>query len=90
MTSLTPQQRRELLKNANEEAQWLIRIVENLLSITRIGRVTTRKGQRRRRPPEEVIEGAVGKFRRRYPGIGYPGGGASSRRSSSWYPWTRC
>ena len=30
---LTPQQRRELLKNANEEAQWLIHIVENLLSV---------------------------------------------------------
>ena len=35
--TLTPEQRHELIRNANEEAQWLIRIVENLLSITRIG-----------------------------------------------------
>ena len=34
--SLTPQQRRELLQSINEEARWLMRVSENLLSITRI------------------------------------------------------
>ena len=35
--TITPAQRHELIQSANQEAQWLIRIVENLLSITRIG-----------------------------------------------------
>ena len=67
--TLTPQQRRELLKNANEEAQWLIHIVENLLSITRIGAGEDARVTKTPEAAEEVIEGAVGKFRRRYPQI---------------------
>lgn len=67
--TLTPQQRRELLKNANEEAQWLIHIVENLLSITRIGAGEDAQVTKTPETAEEVIEGAVGKFRRRYPQI---------------------
>lgn len=66
--SLTPQQRHELLKNANEDAQWLIHIVENLLSITRIGAENARV-EKSPEVPEEVIEGAVAKFRRRHPEI---------------------
>ena len=62
---LTPQQRRELLKNANEEAQWLIRIVENLLSITRMGGDEA-KVNKTPEAAEEIIEGAVGKFTRRW------------------------
>ena len=67
--TLTPQQRRELLKNANEEAQWLIHIVENLLSITRIGAGEDARVTKTPEAAEEVIDGAVGKFRRRYPQI---------------------
>lgn len=67
--TLTPQQRRELLKNANEEAQWLIHIVENLLSITRIGAGEDAQVTKTPEAAAEVIEGAVGKFRRRYPQI---------------------
>lgn len=65
---LSVQQRRRLLGDANEEAQWLIRVVENLLSITRIG---GEKAQLRKElePAEEVIEGAVSKFSRRFPAI---------------------
>lgn len=65
---LTAEQRHTLLTDANEEAQWLIRVVENLLSITRIGgeRVILYKDLE---PAEEVIEGAVSKFGRRYPHI---------------------
>lgn len=66
---LTPQQRRELLKNANEEAQWLIHIVENLLSITRIGAGEDARVTKTPEAAEEVIEGTVGKFRRQYPQI---------------------
>lgn len=67
--TLTPQQQWELLKNANEEAQWLIHIVENLLSITRIGAGEDAQVTKTPEAAEEVIEGAVGKFRRQYPQI---------------------
>lgn len=66
--TITPAQRHELIQSANQEAQWLIRIVENLLSITRIGAenaCVTKTPE----AAEEVIEGAVAKFRRRWPAI---------------------
>ena len=63
--ALTPEQRHELIRNANEEAQWLIRIVENLLSITRIGGDEA-KVNKTPEAAEEIIEGAVGKFTRRW------------------------
>ena len=65
---LSPQQSRELLKDANEDAQWLIRVVENLLSITRLGAENTRL-HKTVEAVEEVVEGAVEKFARRYPQI---------------------
>jgi two-component system sensor histidine kinase KdpD len=66
--TLTPEQRHELLRDANEEAQWLIGVVENLLSITRLGASET---QVNKTPElgEEIIETAVSKFRRRYAGV---------------------
>ena len=67
--TLTPEQRHELIRNANEEAQWLIHIVENLLSITRIGAGEDARVTKTPEAAEEVIEGAVGKFRRQYPQI---------------------
>lgn len=66
--TITPAQRHELLQSANQEAQWLIRIVENLLSITRIGAENTCV-TKTPEAAEEVIEGAVAKFRRRWPAI---------------------
>ena len=65
---LTPQQRRELLQNANEDAQWLIRIVENLLSITRISSEEA-KVKKEPEPAEEVIESAVAKTHKHYPEV---------------------
>lgn len=66
--SLTPQQRRELLQSINEEARWLMRVSENLLSITRID---GENAGVKKTPElvEEIIEGAVSKFRRHYKGI---------------------
>lgn len=60
--ALTPEQRRQLLTSANEDARWLIRIVENLLSITRIGTHGDAKVTKTLAVAEEVIEGAVAKF----------------------------
>ena len=66
--NLTAEQRRALLADANEDAQWLIRVVENLLSITRLGAENTRLNKSLE-AAEEVIEGAVAKFSKRYPAI---------------------
>ncbi len=64
---LTEQQRRELLLDANEDAQWLIRVVENLLSITRMGGDGPKKLNKVESLAEEVMEDAAAKFHRRYP-----------------------
>ena len=62
---LTRQQRRELLTGAHEDAEWLIRVVENLLSVTRIGGDAARLNKSWE-VAEEVIEGAVAKFSKRH------------------------
>lgn len=63
--TLTPQQRRELLESTNEEAEWLIGMVENLLSITRIN-TDNAKVKKTPELAEEIIESAVRKFAKRY------------------------
>ena len=65
---LTEEQRRALLTDAHEDAQWLIRVVENLLSVTRIGGEVA-KLNKSWEAPEEVIEGAIAKFAKRHPEI---------------------
>lgn len=64
--TLTPEQRHQLAASANEDARWLIRIVENLLSITRIGaQGDDTKVTKTQAVAEEVIEGAVVKYAKR-------------------------
>ena len=66
---LSDREQRELLESAREEAQWLIRVVENLLSITRMGddqAPITKEPE----PAEEVLGAAAQKFRRRFPQVG--------------------
>ena len=58
----------ELLEDMKSEGQWLVRMVENLLSITRIGDGTARI-HKEEELVEEVISGAVTKFRKRFPDI---------------------
>ena len=57
----------KLLDEVREEAEWLIRMVENLLSVTRIdgGRVQIVKTPT---VLEELIDSVLIKFRKRYPG----------------------
>lgn len=66
--SLTPAERNALLEDARDEAQWLIRVVENLLSITRIG---SDRAQITKVPEavEEVLPEVSQKFRRRFPDV---------------------
>ena len=65
---LKQEQRQQLLRSTNEDAQWLIRIVENLLSITRISSEEA-KVKKEPEPAEEVIESAVAKTHKHYPEV---------------------
>ena len=65
---MSPEDRSILLEDARDDAQWLIRVVENLLSITRIGsdQASITKSPE---AAEEVLGEAAQKFRRRFPQI---------------------
>ena len=65
---LSPEEQRTLLEDARDDAQWLIRVVENLLSITRMGDAQARI-TKQPEAAEEVLDGAVRKFRKRFPSI---------------------
>ncbi|MDR2132832.1 MAG: DUF4118 domain-containing protein [Clostridiales Family XIII bacterium] len=65
--SFTAEQRRMLLKEILDEAAWLIRMVENLLSVTRMrGETAINKTLEL---AEELIGEASQKFKKRYPDI---------------------
>lgn len=63
---LTTEEKRTLIAHINEDSNWLLNMVENLLSITRIKgdnfSITTTE-----EPVEEVIAEALEKIKRRYP-----------------------
>lgn len=65
---LPDNERLELTKDIKEEAQWLIRIVENLLSVTRINgsdaNISTNM-----EVVEEIADSAVQKFLKRFPDV---------------------
>ena len=65
---LTEEKKMELVQDIKDEAQWLIRIVENLLSVTRIhGDNTQIKTEEE--VVEEIISSAVIKFAKRFPDV---------------------
>ncbi len=63
---LTEQQKDKMLLGIQEDAQWLVRMVENLLSVTRIdsGRVQLSTVST---AADELIDSVLVKFRNRYP-----------------------
>ena len=65
--SLSPEQRDKMLSGIQKDSQWLVRMVENLLSITRIdsGKVQIAKVPT---ALDELIDSVLVKFRKRYPG----------------------
>lgn len=65
---LSREQEMELLDNIQEDAQWLVRIVENLLSITRMNSEGASLDTQEEMA-EEVISGAIVKFQKRFPEI---------------------
>ena len=58
--------RKKLLTNIRDDSQWLIRMVENLLSVTRI-REGTMRVLKTPEAAEEVVAEAVSRIRKRYP-----------------------
>ena len=66
---LSEAQKRRLLEDTRSEAQWLIRVVENLLSVTRMGD-SSAYISKETEAAEEIVGEAIGKFRKRFPRIG--------------------
>lgn len=56
-----------LLADVKEEAQWLVRVVENLLLVTRID-ADSAKVSKEEEMVEEILAEAVAKFKKRFPG----------------------
>ena len=66
-SAMTEEQKRKIAVGIKEDSEWLIRMVENLLSITRLdsGQVKITKTPT---VLEELIDSVILKFRKRYPG----------------------
>ena len=64
---LPPAERTELLSDARKDAEWLINMVENLLSITRMEGGKEPHLHKEIQVIEEVMGEAVGRFRKQYP-----------------------
>ena len=69
--SLTREQRLKLRGEINEEALWLIRMVENLLTITRIDGSREARIVKTSEAVEEVVAEAVAKFAKRFPHVAF-------------------
>jgi len=64
--TLSSRQTLKLLREVRDDAQWLIRMVENLLSVTRIDEGKVRI-QKQPAVLEEVVDNVLVKFRKHYP-----------------------
>ena len=65
--TLSPEAKEELLRDAWKDAEWLCRMVENLLSVTRIGDDGGGRLNKQDELLEEVVGEAVLNFRKRVP-----------------------
>lgn len=61
--------RENLLEDIKEDAEWLLRMVENVLSLTKISAGSPAKLKKVLEPAEEVLEQAVTRCKKRYRGI---------------------
>ena len=64
---LSLEQQHQLLEDVRDDAQWLVRVVENLLSITRMGEDT--RITKQPEAAEEVLGEVARKFRKHYPDV---------------------
>ena len=60
---LSEEEKRELVEHVRDDAQWLVRLVENILSVTRINNSEIRL-KKYPELAEEIVAEAVGKFRK--------------------------
>jgi len=60
---LSDEEKRELVEHVRDDAQWLVRLVENILSVTRINNSEIRL-KKYPEVAEEIVAEAVGKFRK--------------------------
>ena len=63
---MTADEKKELVGNIQHDADWMLNMVENLLSITRINNETA-KVNKQEEVVDEVVESAVTKFKKRFP-----------------------
>ena len=66
--SIDDQSKKEMLKGIAEDSEWLIRMVENLLSVTRLDGDTVKLALTPT-VPEELIDSVLSKFHKRYPSV---------------------
>ncbi len=64
---LSPQEKDQLVAHIYEDSNWLLNMVENLLTVTRIHTDTAASLNKSLEPVEEVVAEAVSRFRKRYP-----------------------
>lgn len=65
-STLAPTEQRQLLHYIYEDANWLLNMVENLLTVTRID-ANGAKVKKTWEPVEEIISESVQRFKKRYP-----------------------
>ncbi len=82
--SFTPENRRQLLTEAKNEAEWLIRMVENLLTVTKVG--TEASIKKESEAVEEIISEALGKMEKRLASFSE----VSVPRKFFLFRWTPC
>ena len=66
---LTEEERTELVANIKEDSQWLLNMVENLLTVTRIKDNDTDKVKKSPEVVEEVVSEAILRLKKRLPDI---------------------
>ena len=71
-SSLSPEEKNRLVKTIYDDSNWLLHMVENLLSVTRI-RQTDAHVSKSLEPLEEVVSEAVSRFKKRFPDARGPG-----------------
>lgn len=64
---LSSEEKRTLMRNIMDDANWLLNMVENLLSVTRIHNETA-KVNKSLEAVDEVVASSVTRFRKRFPG----------------------
>ena len=67
--SISRAAQKDLLTDVRDEAQWLIRVVENLLSVTRIAENGQAHITKKDEAAEEILGETVRKFRKRFPNV---------------------